>query len=56
MWVQVHNLPIGISSSAAKSIVSAVGKVSENNPNKEVYEGKNFVRVRVSIDITKPLC
>ena len=56
MWVQVHNLPIGISSSAAKSIVSATGKVFENSLDKEVYEGNNFVRVRVGIDITKPLC
>ena len=56
MWVQVHNLPIGISSSAAKNIVSVEGKVLENSPNKEVYEGSNFVRVRVGIDITKSLC
>ena len=56
MWVQVHNLPIGISSSAAKSIVSVAGKVLENSPDKEVYEGSNFVRVRVGIDITKSLC
>ena len=38
MWVQVHNLPIGISSSAAKNIVSVEGKVLENSPDKEVYE------------------
>ncbi|KAF3955993.1 hypothetical protein CMV_018851 [Castanea mollissima] len=56
MWVQVHNLPIGITSTAVKSIVSAAGKVFENSPHKEVYEGCNFVRFRVSIDITKPLC
>lgn len=51
-----HNLPIGISSTAAKSIVSAAGKVFENNPDEEVYESSNFVRVRVGVDITKPLC
>ena len=56
MWIQLHNLPIGISSSAAKSIVSAAGKVFENNSDEEVYEGSNFVRVRVGVDITKPLC
>ena len=56
MWVQLHNLPIGISFSAAKSIVSEVGKVFENNLEEEKYEGSNFARVRVGVDITKPLC
>ena len=55
MWVLLHNLPIGISFSAAKSIVSEVGKVFENNPDEE-YEGNNFVCVRVGVDIIKPLC
>ncbi|KAK7816576.1 hypothetical protein CFP56_043919 [Quercus suber] len=31
-------------------------KVFENNPENEVYEGSNFIRVRVGVDITKPLC
>ena len=56
MWVQLHNLPIGIPSSTTKSIVSEVGKVFENNPEEEVYEGSNFVHIRVGVDITKPLC
>ena len=56
MWVQLHNLPIGISFSATKSIVSEVGKVFENNSEEEKYEGSNFARVRVGVDITKPLC
>ena len=56
MWVQLHNLPMGISFSAAKSIVSEVGKVFENNPEEEKYEGSNFACVRVGVDITKPLC
>ena len=56
MWVQLHNLPIGISFSATKSIVSEVGKVFENNPEEEKYEGSNFACVRVGVDITKPLC
>ena len=56
MWVQLHNLPIGISFSAAKSILSEVGKVFENNPDEKEYKGSNFVHVRVGVDITKPLC
>ena len=50
MWVLLHNLPIGISFSAAKSIVSEVGKVFENNLDEE-YEGNNFVCVRVGVDM-----
>ena len=56
MWVQLHNLPIGITSSTTKSIVSKVGKVFENNPEEEVYEGSNFVHITVGVNITKPLC
>ncbi|XP_023917804.1 uncharacterized protein LOC112029343 [Quercus suber] len=56
MWVQLHNLPIGISFSAAKSIVFEVRKVFKNNLEENKYEGCNFERVRVGVDITKPLC
>ena len=56
MWVQLHNLPIGIPSSITKSIFSEVGKVFENNLGEEVYEGSNFVCIRVGVNIIKPLC
>ena len=39
----------------AKEIVSAAGEVVQSEENNDGYEGSNFVRVRVSIDITKPL-
>ena len=56
MWVQIHNLPIGVSLSIAKSIVSEVGLVIECTSGGEVYEGNNFIQLRVEVDVTKPLC
>ena len=55
MWVQIHNLPIGVSLSIAKSIVSEVGSVIECTSWEEVYEGSNFIRLQVEVDVTKPL-
>ena len=55
-WLQVHNLPLGnLKMRVAKEIVSVVGEVVQSVENSDEYEGSNFVRVRVSIDITKPL-
>lgn len=56
MWVQIHNLSIRVSPSIAKSIVSKVGMVIECIHGKEVYEGSNFIRLRVEVNVTKPLC
>ena len=55
-WLQVHNLPLGnLKTRVAKEIASAVGEVVQSEENSDEYKGSNFVRVRVSIDITKPL-
>ena len=55
-WLQVHDLPLGsLKMRVAKQIVSAVGEVVQSEENSDEYEGSNFVHVRVSIDITKPL-
>lgn len=43
MWVQVHNLPIKLPLSVAKSIVSEVGEVDENSHGDEMFEGGNFL-------------
>lgn len=56
MWIQLHSLPIRLSPSTIKSIVSEVGEVIENTPRIELFEGCNFLRVRVGVDFTKPLC
>ena len=52
MWVQLHNLPIGLPT----SIVFEVGTVIESTHGEELYEGSNFLRIRVGVDATKPLC
>lgn len=55
-WLQVQDLPLGsLKTRVAKEIVSIAGKVVQSKENSDKYEGSNFVRVRVSIDITKPL-
>lgn len=42
MWIQVHNLPFGLSSSVANSIVFKVWEVDENTCGDEMFEGCNF--------------
>nr|XP_023884360.1 uncharacterized protein LOC111996607 [Quercus suber] len=56
-WIQIHDLPILSSSmGVAKDIVSLAGVVDEVETEAEDPESYNFMRVRVAIDITKPLC
>ena len=56
-WIQIHDLPIRSSSlTVAKEIVSLAGVVDEGETEGEDPENYNFVRVRVAVDITKPLC
>lgn len=55
-WVQIHDLPFSfMSNEVAFSIKESLGDVI---PTKDLSElsGSNFMRVRVAIDITKPLC
>lgn len=55
-WIQVHDLPIGsLKLRVAQDIVSVAGEVVNSGAAKEDYEGNHFMRVRVRIDITKPL-
>ena len=56
MWVQIHDVPNGLTWKVAKDIVSMVGRVDECALEDEKFEGCNFMRVRVAIDVTKPLC
>ena len=52
-WIQVHDLPLG---GVAQDIVSIAGDVVVSEESNEECEGSQFMQVRVSIDITKPLC
>ena len=55
-WVQVHDLPVRFRRrKVAEQICEAVGRINASTDDSE-SEGDNFMRVRVSVDITKPLC
>ncbi|XP_030970617.1 uncharacterized protein LOC115990998 [Quercus lobata] len=55
-WVQVRSLPMRyMPIEAEEKICNAVGKVIKQSDS-QVYDGGNFIRVKVSIDITLPLC
>nr|POE46431.1 hypothetical protein CFP56_41678 [Quercus suber] len=54
---KVHDLPIGcLKLRVAQDITSVAGDVINTGAADEDYEGSHFLRVRVRIDITKPLC
>ena len=55
-WVQVHDLPIRFRRrKVAEQICEAAGRINASTDDSE-SEGDNFMRVRVSVDITQPLC
>ena len=55
-WVQVHGLLMRyMTIEAMEKNCNAVGKVIKQSDS-QVYDGGNFIRVKVSIDITLPLC
>ncbi|XP_030945975.1 pentatricopeptide repeat-containing protein At4g21300-like [Quercus lobata] len=55
-WVQVHGLPYQyMNVKAAEKICEVLGKVVHSE-NPDATEGGHFVRIRVSLDVTLPLC
>ena len=56
IWVQLHDVPIGLTWKAVADIVSVVGRVDKSALEDEKFEGGNFIRVRVAVDVTKLLC
>lgn len=55
-WVQIHNLPFSLMTvEAAISLGESLGIVSIPRDKSEM-KGINFMRIRVAVDVTKPLC
>ena len=56
IWVQIHDLPFSyLSKEVAISIGESLGAVIVPKDSSEM-RGGNFMRVRVTVDITKALC
>ena len=55
-WVQIHDLPIKFQTrKIVEQLCEVVGKVHVGTDEAKT-EGDNFLRVRVTIDVSKPLC
>ena len=55
-WIQLHNLPfLLLTKDAALSIGETIGTVTKPKDVGEMKAG-SFMRVRVEVDISKPLC
>ena len=55
-WIQVHDLPLGsLNMRTTSDIMLLAGTVISGSGDVGEFEGGNYMRVRVSIDITKPL-
>ncbi|KAL4366847.1 hypothetical protein GQ457_05G022110 [Hibiscus cannabinus] len=56
IWVQIHNIPLSLMTEAlAHTLGACIGKVVMKNTRLEDGNMGEFLRVRVSLDTTKPL-
>ncbi|KAH9726543.1 CCHC-type domain-containing protein [Citrus sinensis] len=55
-WIQIYNLPIGfMSTKILKDIGNYIGTFLESNEHNLMGVWRNYMRIRVSIDVRKPL-
>ena len=55
-WVQVHEIPVRyMTKKIAENLCDTVGEVQKSDDAVD-DEGGHFIRVRVSVDVTLPLC
>ncbi len=56
-WVQLHNLPIRrMTEEAAIAIGKSIGGVEKVAASDDEKGGENCMRIRVRMDVTRPLC
>lgn len=56
MWVQIHDLPIGFNSEyILKSIGNYVGKFLEADSKNFQGMGRNYLKIKVAMDVRRPL-
>lgn len=56
MWIQIYDLPIGFNSEIIlKSIGNYMGKFLEVDPKNFKGLGKNYLRIKVALDVRRPL-
>ncbi len=56
-WVQIHGLPIrSLQGEVAEGIGSSLGRVEKFQGHEGFAGGGNYVRLRIHLDYTKPLC
>ena len=56
-WVQIHDLPLGdMNPSATCAIGSNISVVQEGLKEWGTQDGSSFMRIRVLVDTSKPLC
>lgn len=56
LWVQVHNIPFSfLNKGVMEELCEVVGEVNRSSKDADV-EGGSYIRVRVRVDISLPLC
>ena len=56
-WVQIHNIPmLSLKKEIAEALGRGIGEVMKTTETDEEMGGGRVMRIRVKVDITKPLC
>jgi hypothetical protein len=57
LWVQLHGLPIRrMNPEVANTLISSLGRIEQISDGDTNTDGGQAMRIRVHLDVTKPLC